>query len=318
MTLSRREFSKSLFLAGLGCTAGLLPARNIKAAEPNIKAGTGIIDVHTHIGTYTDPKKNLSPEALLSWMDEHQIEKSVVLPLTSPESTKYLQTTESVLAAAKAYPDRLIPFCSVDPRTTHAGSVKALVDMLQAWVDQGAKGFGEHKVGLNFDDPLMMRVYEACQEVGIPLLFHIDTVRGKDVPGLKRLENALKTFPELNFIGHGPGWWASISGGLTPQELGGYPKSKVKPGGAIDDLMTRYPNIYGDLSAGSGANAISRDLVFGQEFLVRRQDRILFGTDYLAPGQQVPQFELFQKLELPDAVRSKIYRDNAIKLLKLT
>jgi len=85
MNLSRREFSKSLFLAGLGCAASQWPAGNIKAAEPNIKAGTGIIDVHTHIGTYTDPKKNLSPEALLSWMDEHQIEKSVVLPLTSPE-----------------------------------------------------------------------------------------------------------------------------------------------------------------------------------------------------------------------------------------
>lgn len=318
MNLSRRDFSKSLLLSGLGCAAGNWPVQQLSAAKPNIKAGTGIIDVHTHIGTYTDPRKKLSPEALISWMDEHQIEKSVVLPLTSPESTKYLQTTESVLDAAKEHPDRLIPFCSVDPRTTHAGSVQALVGMIQAWVDQGAKGFGEHKVGLNFDDPLMMRVYEACQEVGIPLLFHIDNIRGKDVPGLKRLENALKTFPELNFIGHGPGWWASISGGLTPKELGGYPKSEVKPGGAIDDLMSRYPNIYGDLSAGSGANSISRDLEFGTEFLIRRQDRIMFGTDYLAPGQAVPQFALFEKLDLPDEVLSKIYRENAIKLLKLS
>lgn len=319
MKLSRREFSKSMVLAGLGAATGQWSTQQTMAAAPKIEAGTGFIDVHTHIGTYTDPKKNLSIEGLLKWMDEFQVEKSVVLPLTSPESTMYLQTTESALAAAKAYPDRLIPFCSVDPRTTHAGSVKSLVSMIQRWADQGAKGFGEHKVGLNFDDPLMMRVYEACQEVGIPLLFHIDNIRGKDVPGLKRLENALKTFPELNFIGHGPGWWASISGGLKPGQLGGYPKSKVKPGGAIDDLMTRYPNIYGDLSAGSGANSISRDLAFGTEFLIRRQDRILFGTDYLAPGQHVPQFELFQeKLVLPDQVRSKIYRENAIKLLKLT
>ncbi len=318
MNLSRREFTKTMLLAGLGCATGFGSTKVIRGAEPKIEAGTGFIDVHTHIGTYTDPKKNLSVEGLLKWMDEFQIEKSVVLPLTSPESTMYLQTTESALAAGKAYPDRLIPFCSVDPRTTHAGSLKSLVSMLQRWVDQGAKGFGEHKVGLNFDDPLMMRVYEACQEVGIPLLFHIDNIRGKDVPGLKRLENALRTFPELNFIGHGPGWWASISGGLSQSELGGYSKTKVKPGGAIDDLMSRYPNIYGDLSAGSGANSISRDLEFGQEFLVRRQDRILFGTDYLAPGQNVPQFELFKKLELPDEVRTKIFRENAIKLLKLT
>ena len=318
MNISRRAFSKSLLLASLGFAAGQWPASRAQAAAPSIEAGTGFIDVHTHIGTYTDPKKNLSPEALISWMDEFEVEKSVVLPLTSPESTKYLQTTESVLAAAKDHPDRLIPFCSVDPRTTHAGSVKALTGMIQGWVDQGAKGFGEHKVGLNFDDPLMMRVYEACQEVGIPLLFHIDNIRGKDVPGLKRLENALKTFPELNFIGHGPGWWASISGGLDQKSLGGYPKAKVEPGGAIDDLMSRYPNIYGDLSAGSGANSISRDMEFGTKFLIRRQDRIMFGTDYLAPGQHVPQFELFEKLVLPDEVRSKICRENAIKLLKLS
>jgi predicted TIM-barrel fold metal-dependent hydrolase len=82
--------------------------------------------------------------------------------------------------------------------------------------------------------------------------------------------------------------------------------------------MEKYPNIYGELSAGSGANSISRDLEFGQQFLVRRQDRIMFGTDFLAPGQAVPQFELFeQKLKLPADVEEKILRGNARKLLKL-
>ena len=57
MNLSRREFSKSLLLAGLGTVAGQWPTRAARAAEPSIKAGTGFIDVHTHIGTYTDPKR---------------------------------------------------------------------------------------------------------------------------------------------------------------------------------------------------------------------------------------------------------------------
>jgi hypothetical protein len=71
-------------------------------------------------------------------------------------------------------------------------------------------------------------------------------------------------------------------------------------------------------SAGSGANSISRDLEFGRAFLIRRQDRIMFGTDFLAPGQHVPQFELFeQQLDLPADVREKVYRRNARKLLKL-
>ena len=90
------------------------------------------------------------------------------------------------------------------------------------------------------------------------------------------------------------------------------------PGGAIDRLMERYPNIYGDLSAGSGANSISRDKEFGSGFLVRRQDRLMFGTDYLQPGQAVPQFELFENLELPKVVQQKVFRKNAERVLKLT
>ena len=81
--------------------------------------------------------------------------------------------------------------------------------------------------------------------------------------------------------------------------------------------MDRFPNLYGDLSAGSGANAISRDPEFGRAFLIRRADRLLFGTDYLAPEQAVPQFELFESLDLPEAVRNKIFHQNARRLLGL-
>ena len=105
------------------------------------------------------------------------------------------------------------------------------------------------------------------------------------------------------------------SGGL--QSVGGYPKGPVEPGGAIDRLMERYPNIYGDLSAGSGANSISRDKEFGRQFMIRRQDRLMFGTDYLQPGQPVPQFELFDSLELPTEVEAKIYKGNAERVIKI-
>lgn len=275
------------------------------------------IDMHTHIGTYTNGNVELTAAQLVAWMDLHNIEKAVVLPLVSPESTTYLQLPDAAIQAATEYPDRLIPFCSIDPRAIIRGGVKGLVGILQQYVDRGAKGFGEHKVGLEFDDPLMMQVYEACEEVGIPLLFHLDNLRGKDLPGLPRLEHAISTFPKLNFIGHGPGWWASISGLESQQDLGGYPKGKVLPGGAIDRLMDTYPNIYGEFSAGSGANALSRDLEFGREFLIRRQDRVCFGTDYLQPGQAVPQFDVLAELDLPPEVQKKVYRGNAERLLKL-
>ncbi|MCH5373362.1 MAG: amidohydrolase, partial [Planctomycetes bacterium] len=82
-------------------------------------------------------------------------------------------------------------------------------------------------------------------------------------------------------------------------------------------LMEKYPNIYGDMSAGSGNNAIARDAEFGREFLIRRQDRLMFGTDYLQPGQPVPQFETLASMKLPFDVEVKIRRGNAIRVIKL-
>lgn len=311
--LNRRQFAAA---SAAIATQFVLPG--LHAAESKTKRASKYIDVHTHIGTYTNGNKELTVPDLLKWMDEHDVERAVVLPLVSPESTTYIQLPDVAIEAAKQHPDRLIAFCSIDPRSIIRGGVKGLVDIIQKYVDQGAKGFGEHKVGLMFDDPLMMRVYEACQEVGIPLLFHIDSVRGMDKPGLPHLENAIRSFPKLNFIGHGPGWWASISGDVkTQKDLHSYPKGPVAAGGAIDRLMDKYKNIYGDLSAGSGNNSIARDKEFGRKFMIRRQDRLMFGTDYLQPGQPVPQFENFDSLDLPQDVQAKIFKKNAERLLKL-
>lgn len=315
--VTRRQFAASVAAAAAGSLAAPLVLPGLYAAAPKKKASK-YIDVHTHIGTYTNGNKELTVKGLLEWMDRHDVARAVVLPLVSPESTTYLQLPDVAIKAAKGHPDRLIAFCAIDPRAIIRGGVKGLTDIIKKYVDRGAKGFGEHKVGLDFDHPLMMHVYEACQNVGIPLLFHMDTIRGKDEPGLPRLERALATFPKLKFIGHGPGWWASISGGVkSKKDLGGYPRGPVKPGGAIDRLMTKYPNIFGDLSAGSGANAISRDKAFGRKFLIRRQDRLMFGTDYLQPGQPVPQFKLFDGLKLPADVQAKIFRKNAERIIKI-
>jgi len=317
MTLTRRKLLKTAAAAVAGPSVLQFPLPGLFAAEKSEKKATKYIDIHTHIGTTWNGNRELTADGLLHWMDDQGIEKSVLLPLTSPESSSFLLLTEPALRAAKDHPDRFIAFCSIDPRTSLRGGRKGFLDVIGRYVDMGARGFGEHKVGLNFDDPLMMQIYDVCQELKIPLLFHMDNQRGKDQPGLPRLEHALATFPRLNFLGHGPGWWASISGGLTQKDLMSYPKGKVNPGGAIDRLMARYPNLYGDLSAGSGANSISRDVEFGREFMIRRQDRLLFGTDYLQPGQEVPQFKVFDGLDLPPAVAAKIYRGNAEKVLGL-
>ena len=311
--ITRRSFQQSLLAVAAGTICG--PA----TADTAASSATNYIDMHTHLGQTWNSTETLSAEVLLRWMDAHHIARAVVLPLISPESSSYPLTSDFVLAETKPHRDRLIPFCSIDPRTTFRGGHQGLVDMLRRYVDAGAKGFGEHKPGIAFDDPRNLRLFAACAEAELPVLFHLDNERNTDMPGLPGLEKVLRETPTGTFIGHGPGWWASISGDITQAGLGGYPKGKVATGGAIDRLMEKYPNIYGELSAGSGANSISRDLDFGHAFLIRRQDRIMFGTDFLAPEQHVPQFELFeQQLQLPSDVRAKIHRDNARRVLKLS
>lgn len=306
-TISRRRFLGRVMAAG---AAPLLAG----ASRPK---GGPYIDVHTHVGRTWTGQPPMTHDMLVAWMDEHNIAKAVVLPLVSPESSSYLNLTEQALEAARAHPDRLVPFCCLDPRTSYTGGKKGLHSMIRDWVDQGAKGFGEHKAGLPIDEPRMRDLYEACGEMKLPVLFHCDNLRGTDEPGLPGLERVLKAFPEVRFIGHGPGFWASISGDVDAKGLGGYPRGPVAAGGALDRLFDSYRNLWGDLSAGSGANAIQRDPAFGRAFLVRRADRLMFGTDYLRPGQEVPQFAMMESIELPAEAREKIERQNAIDLLGL-
>ena len=274
------------------------------------------VDCHVHIGTIpvgeTDP---LTAEELLRWMDANDIAQAFVLPLVSPEAYPNPVSTEYVLLHTAPYRDRLIPFCVIDPRNSWYGRGEPLRKQLAQYVEQGAKGFGEHKPGIAIDDPRNMELYAACEELTLPVLFHLDAERNTDQPGLPGLERVLKAFPALPFIGHAPGFWASISGDVQPADLGRYPKTKVAPGGALDRLFELYANLYGDLSSGSGYNALARDPEFATPFLKRRADRLLFGTDYLSRGWDTGQHDLFGRLELPQDVQQKIFRENARKLI---
>jgi len=319
--VSRRGFHRCAVALATGVLAAGVPARRAAAAsadaERNPSSGK-YIDMHVHLGQPWSPRGPLPAEEMLRWMDEHEIARAVVLPLISPEAWYYPISTDWVLGETQANRDRLIPFCDVDPRTNYLRGVKAIRDMLKRYVDAGAKGLGEHKCAGPIDSPGNLDVFRAAGELGLPILFHMDTIRNTDQPGLPGLERVLREVPGSNFIGHAPGFWASISGDVTTQgQMGGYPKTPVVPGGALDRLMEKYPNLYGEFSAGSGANSIRRDIEFGREFIIRRQDQLLFGTDYLAPGQNVPQFDLFDQLDLPEDVQARVFRDNARRILKL-
>lgn len=87
----------------------------------------------------------------------------------------------------------------------------------------------------------------------------------------------LEKFPKVNFIGHSMAWWANIDKEVYPYL--DYPTTKVTPGGITDKLLSDYPNVFGDLSAGSELNSMTRDEEHAREFLKKHQDKLMFGTD---------------------------------------
>ena len=282
----------------------------------------GYIDDHIHLTQpWFEPGRGpLTASILLRWMDEHGIEKAFILPVESPEAFWYPISTDFVLRETKPHRDRLLPFCDIDPRrlATHLTSKKMVVDMLKRYIDAGAIGCGEHKCRVAIDDPLNMKFYEALVEVKLPILFHLDNQSMMDQPGLPGLERVLAAFPELVMIGHAKGWWASIAGGIGQDDLHRhFDAGRVAPGGALDRLMEKYPNLYGDLSSG-GAAAMLRDPEFGQAFLLRRSDRLLWGTDwYDLTTKSWPQLDLFTRFELPGETVAMIARGNAERLFRL-
>jgi predicted TIM-barrel fold metal-dependent hydrolase len=86
---------------------------------------------------------------------------------------------------------------------------------------------------------------------------------------------------------------------------------KIVQGGRLVDLLQRFPNLYCDISAGSGHNALKRDPEFAEKFLTDFQDRILYGRDYFDNVHQ----EFLNGLGLKNEVLEKIYSGNAIRLI---
>jgi predicted TIM-barrel fold metal-dependent hydrolase len=136
-------------------------------------------------------------------------------------------------------------------------------------------GFGELKFTVAVDSPEMHRVYKLAEELRVPLLLHFEFERYNT--GIERFESVLKTYPKVNFIAHAQTWWGNISADLDPVEL--YPKGPVKPGGLSDRLLSDYPNLFGDLSAGSGLNALTRDPEFARGFVERHTRKLIWGSD---------------------------------------
>jgi len=288
-----------------------------------------LIDIHVHTApspTTTRPNGSTyaTPEQLIERYDAIGVSKAVILPTFAPECChRRLAMTECLDICAR-YPDRFIPFCDVDPRSLTNSPDANLSSLILYYKERGCKGVGECTANLYFDDPRVLNLFKHCEACEMPLTFHVATQEGGmygliDELGLPRLEKALKQFPGLTFLGHSQPFWAEISSDATNENRRGYPKGPVVEGGRVVELMRACPNLHGDLSAGSGHNAVSRDPEFGYRFMNEFQDRLHFGTDICAPDTPTQLVDFLNNALAEGAITREVYEKigwkNAERLL---
>ena len=282
-----------------------------------------LIDAHNHPNWH-----GFNAAKILQNMDEQGIDQLWLFSWEVPEDEyapsyhAVLPPTgcgiplEDVLAVGREAPDRFVLGYMPHPKRPDA------IDRLKAAVEiHGVRVASELKVRLPFDDPDALRLYEACGSMKLPITIHldypIDHGRGSYPRpnwwyggSLDAFERAIRACPQTVFIGHAPGFWAHISGDdLYGKES--YPSGPVLAGGRLSEIMRQYPNLYADLSAGSGLKALQRDRDFGRAFLCEFQDKLLFGRDYF----DTRLMDYLLELEPPKKVFDKIAYQNAQRLL---
>lgn len=294
---SAASFSRRAFF-------GLIPVAALaQGAEP-------VLDIHQHTNY-----SGRTDDELIAHQRAMGIAKTILLPAGSKYGLAAgCGGNDTVVALAKAYPEKFLFFANELPDIPQTKSV------LEKFLKAGAIGIGEQKFHVECDSKAMQLVADIARHHGVPVLMHFQYKTYN--LGFERFYKMLDRYPTVNFIGHAQTWWGNIDKNHDQSVM--YPKGPVVPDGITDQLLSNYSNVYGDLSAGSGLNALLRDEDYARVFLKRHQDKLLYGSDCNdrigtgKPCSGSQQLVTIRRLAPdPEAVQKMLY-GNAVRLLKLS
>jgi predicted TIM-barrel fold metal-dependent hydrolase len=207
---------------------------------------------------------------------------------------------DQVLQAARANPDVLIPFGSVDP---HKG--KLAVREAHELIEGGVRGFKFHPNTQAFwpNDRAHYPLYDVIAQAGLIALFHSGTTGiGAGMPGgggvrLKysnpmAVDDVATDFPALDIILAHPSFpWQDEALAIAVHK----------------------PNVYIDLS-GWSPKYFPENLI--QYTNTRLRHKMLFGSDFplITPDRWLSDFA---QLPIRDEVRPLVLKENAARLLRL-
>lgn len=294
----KQACSRRIFL---GVVCGALA----RSAEPE-----AIIDIHQHTNY-----SGRTDEQLIAHQRTMGITKTILLPAGSKYGLAAdCGGNDTVLALARAHPKAYVFFANELPDIPETKGV------IEKYLKLGAIGIGEQKFHVDCDSKYMQGIAEIARDHKVPVLMHFQHETYN--LGFERFHKMLEKYPTVNFIGHAQTFWGNIDKNHVQSVM--YPKGPVTPGGITDRLLSDYPNMYGDLSAGSGLNALLRDEAHAREFLKRHQSKLLYGSDCSdregagakCSGSQ--QLAAVRRLSPDAAATRKMLYGNSAKLFKIT
>ncbi|MES2692824.1 MAG: amidohydrolase family protein [Verrucomicrobiota bacterium] len=328
---SSRSLSRRDFLTGT--TAALVSVHLASQASAATRAEP-IIDIHQHTN-YGGPRdaafKQTGParshEVLLAHQRAMGVTKTILLPagrqLVRGSTLEgkangldgTVSTNEDAYQLARANPTEFAFGANEVPDLPDA------VEVIEKYLKLGAVVIGEQKFGVECDSPESQKLYQLAQTYNVPILMHWQV--GSYNHGFDRFHTMLAKYPKVNFIGHAQTWWANIDKSNADSIKNLYPRGKVTPGGLTDRYLSDYPNMFADLSAGSGENAFKRDPDHARAFFARHPDKLLYGSD-CADNTGLPkdcsgirQIAQIREFSPNKAAERKILFENARKLFRL-
>lgn len=240
-------------------------------------------------------------DQLLDEMAQAGVARAVILgqdthATRNPAFKAYTLRNDEVARIAGKSGDRLIPFAGVDPNAGKA----AVAELRRAVKKLGMRGLKVHSsansVYIN-DRRRMYPIYDFCQEVGIPVLFHTGTTGLGDCEikysKTELVDEICLNFPDLKVIMAHFGWpWPEVAIAIA----------------------LRNPNVFIDVSGWKPKYIPQSVLPYLNGLL---QDRFLFGTDYpmLRQKEWLDDFRATLAPKLKPGVSDKLLSGNAKKLL---
>ncbi len=257
-----------------------------------------VIDFHAHY-----PREEKFVERLVALLPRAGIDR---ICLCSAGAQFGHASNETILAAARAHPDRISALAlvelGIDPP-----------EVVDRYAAEGYAGFKTTNPTASYDSEAFFPVYERMERSGLPLLAHTGILmRIAPEPGRHTnsnwmrpicLDAVVRAFPRLNVV-------AAHMGAPWHEEA---------------SMMARmHPNFYLDLTGAwwGGWRANKGPEFYRYHFFWEGAwDKVLFGTDILKVDELVPSKQyhdrLIESLALPRETVERIYGGTAARLLGL-